>query len=204
MATFFDDPFTTGRNADGTVSSGTSGQGLGGLLDSLADVQEQPGQQPSDATLTGQEDSSADMFPDTAGEDRPEVAKKQDESLIPGLLSQPLDDRGPTAFQRMEVNWADGGEKDDTPRPYKAGDADFLEVDYMYGRKKGASEEPILAANVFGRQFTEAELQQDDEGRKLLDLMAARRAGTYNSGGTLANFGKGWANWSKSDIPFYG
>ena len=204
MATFFDDPFTTGRNADGTVPSGTSGQGLGGLLDSLADVQEQPGQQPSDATLTGQEDSSADMFPDTAGEDRPEVAKKQDESLIPGLLSQPLDDRGPTAFQRMEVNWADGGEKDDTPRPYKAGDADFLEVDYMYGRKKGASEEPILAANVFGRQFTEAELQQDDEGRKLLDLMAARRAGTYNSGGTLANFGKGWANWSKSDIPFYG
>lgn len=204
MATFFDDPFTTGRNADGTVPSGTSGQGLGGLLDSLADVQEQPGQQPSDATLTGQEDSSADMFPDTAGEDRPEVAKKQDESLIPGLLSQPLDDRGPTAFQRMEINWADGGEKDDMPRPYKAGDADFLEVDYMYGRKKGASDEPILAANVFGRQFTEAELQQDDEGRKLLDLMAARRAGTYNSGGTLANFGKGWANWSKSDIPFYG
>ena len=203
MAAFFDDPFTTGRGIDGTAPSGTPVQGFDSLVDSIAALQGRSEQTPPTAGPLGQEDS-ADPFPDTAGEDRPEVARKQDEGVVPGLLSQPLDERGPTAFQRMEINWADGGEKADTPRPYKAGDADFLEVDYTYGRKKGATNEPILAANVFGRQFTEAELQQDDEGRRLLELMAARRAGTYNSGGSLANFGRGWADWSKSDIPFYG
>lgn len=203
MAAFFDDPFTTGRSIDGTAPSGTPVQGFDSLVDSIAALRDRPGQTPPTADPLGQEDS-ADPFPDTAGEDRPEVARKQDEGVVPGLLSQPLDERGPTAFQKMEINWADGGEKADTPRPYKAGDADFLEVDYTYGRKKGATNEPILAANVFGRQFTEAELQQDDEGRRLLELMAARRAGTYNSGGSLANFGRGWADWSKSDIPFYG
>lgn len=122
-----------------------------------------------------------------------------------GLLSAPKDPaRGPTAFQRREINWSDGGRSPDAPVAYAAAPSDFLEVDYMHGRKEGASDKPVLAANVFGRQFTAEELSRDDEGRRLLGLMKARRSGEYSKGGTLANLAKGFTDWSASDIPYYG
>ena len=122
------------------------------------------------------------------------------------LLSEPMDkEKGPTAFQRKEINWADGGEDPDAPKAFpNVKGHDFLEVDYQYGSKKGATNDPVLAANVFGRQFSAEELMQDEEGRRLLDLMKVRRAGTHNDGGTLGNFVKGLSDWSLSDIPFYG
>lgn len=123
----------------------------------------------------------------------------------PDLLSAPMNpEKGPTSFQQKKVNWADGGEDLSRPRFRDVGAQDWLEVDYLFGKKEGASGKPVEAANVFGRQFTADELLQDDEGRKLLDLMNLRRSGTFNEGGTMANFVKGWGNWSKSDIPFYG
>lgn len=123
----------------------------------------------------------------------------------PDLLSQPMDAaKGPTAFQEKKVNWEDGGEDMSRPRLRDVAPADWLEVDYMFGKKEGATDKPVEAANVFGRQFTRDELMQDEEGRKLLDLMTVRRAGTLNEGGALKNFAKGWGNWSASDIPYYG
>ena len=121
----------------------------------------------------------------------------------PDLLSEPMDrEKGPTAFQRKRVNWDDGNPE--TPKAVDDTGSDFLEVDYQFGPKWGATDRPVLAANVFGRQFTAEQLQQDEEGRKLLDLMTKRRMGTYNSGGMLSDLGEGFTDWSKSDIPYYG
>lgn len=122
------------------------------------------------------------------------------------LLSEPKDPlNGPTAFQRKEINWSDGGENPDEPKAFPdAKSTDFLEVDYLYGSKKGASKDPILAANVFGRQISSEELARDEEGRRLLDLMRIRREGSHNDGGTIGNFVKGFTDWSQADIPFYG
>ena len=131
-------------------------------------------------------------------------APDQDESPV-GLLSAPKDTKlGPTEFQKRNINWSDGGKSPTDPLVYPASDADFLEVDYMYGKKEGASDKPVLAANVFGRQFTAEELNRDTEGRKLLDLMQKRRSGEYSKGGVLANLAKGFGDWSASDIPYYG
>ena len=121
----------------------------------------------------------------------------------PDLLSEPMDrEKGPTAFQRKHVNWDDGNPE--TPKAVDDTGSDFLEVDYQFGPKWGATDRPVLAANVFGRQFTAEQLQQDEEGRKLLDLMTKRRMGTYNSGGMLSDLVEGFTDWSKSDIPYYG
>ncbi len=129
---------------------------------------------------------------------------KDDEDSI-GLLSSPKNPKeGPTEFQKRNINWSDGGRDPDDPVAYKASDVDFLETDYMFGKKEGASDKPVLAANVFGRQFTAEELNRDTEGRKLLDLMQKRRSGEYQKGGVLANLAKGFTDWSKSDIPYYG
>ena len=90
----------------------------------------------------------------------------------PDLLSAPMNpEKGPTSFQQKKVNWADGGEDLSRPRFRDVGAQDWLEVDYLFGKKEGAGGKPVEAANVFGRQFTADELLQDDEGRKLLDLM---------------------------------
>lgn len=122
-----------------------------------------------------------------------------------GLLSSPKSPKeGPTEFQKRNINWSDGGRSPTEPVAYPASDADFLEVDYMFGKKEGASDKPVLAANVFGRQFTAEELNRDTEGRKLLDLMQKRRSGEYQKGGVLVNLAKGFTDWSKSDIPYYG
>jgi hypothetical protein len=129
----------------------------------------------------------------------------KEETSFSNLLSAPKDTGlGPTEFQKKNVNWSDGGRSPAEPVAYPASDADFLEVDYMFGKKEGASDKPVLAANVFGRQFTAEELRRDDEGRRLLDLMQKRRSGEYTSGGTLANLAKGFGDWSASDIPYYG
>ena len=87
---------------------------------------------------------------------------------------------------------------------YKSGSVDFLEVDFETGSKAGPSNDPVRAANVFGRQFSRSELAADTEGRKLIQLMEARRRGDYNKGGALVNLGKGLTSWGMTDIPFYG
>ena len=110
----------------------------------------------------------------------------------------------PTAFQRKEINWSDGGRNPNAPAAYNVPSQDFLEVDYEFGKKSGATVEPVRAANIFGRQFTSEELMRDEDGQRLLKLMQDRRSGEYNKGGSLANFVKGITNWSMSDIPFYG
>lgn len=121
------------------------------------------------------------------------------------LLSEPMDaKRGPTAFQRKEINWADGGEDLSRPRLQSPSPADWLEVDYTFGKKEGATDAPVEAANVFGRQFTRDELMQTENGRELLDLMQLRRSGKVNEGGAIPNFAKGFADWGVADIPFYG
>lgn len=143
----------------------------------------------------------------TDTDDDDDLGVPQFESPYKGqdLLSEPMDkEKGPTAFQRKEVNWEDGGEDLTRPRLRDVAAPDWLEVDYMYGKKEGASTAPVEAANVFGRQFTRAELESDEDGRNLLALMEYRRSGKVNEGGSLANFGKGFADWGTADIPFYG
>lgn len=133
----------------------------------------------------------------------PEVKPFESPWAGQNLLSDPKDvEKGPTAFQRKEINWSDGNP--DSPKAVDDTGADFLEVDYQYGRKEGASDKPVLAANIFGRQFTADQLNADDEGRKLLELMQYRRSGKVNEGGALSRFAKGFGAWSVSDIPFYG
>jgi len=138
-------------------------------------------------------------------DDEPDVPQFQSPYKGQDLLSEPMDkEKGPTAFQRKEINWSDGGEDLTRPRRRNVAPSDWLEVDYLFGKKEGASGKPVEAANVFGRQFTRDELERDEDGRKLLGLMEFRRSGKVNEGGALANFGKGFSDWGTSDIPFYG
>lgn len=183
MASFIDDPF-----ADPTRRPTDS---FGGIAPALPRV---PGVAETDVTSLGQlDDLGSDLFPDLS---LPTVTN----------VTDPVGKyRNPTAFQQGKINWADGYPKTPTAYdPESVANTDFLEVDYMFGRKEGAGSAPVLAANIFGRQVSREELERDDEGRRLLDLMETRRRGDINSGGSLANFAKGFANWSTSDIPFYG
>lgn len=97
----------------------------------------------------------------------------QDVGQNPGLKKDALELKG--------VNW-------ETPRDASVpktfqNDPGFWNVDYDPEGKQG---DEVTAANVFGRQFSRAELEKDDEGRRLLTLMEAQRKGEYRNEGFLS------------------
>lgn len=105
------------------------------------------------------------------------------------------------ALHNIGVNWAekDSGE----PRPFTSR-LGFYDLDYdtkgRRGVELGKGADYIEAASVFGRQFTRAELEKDDEGRKLIKLMEAQRTGSHQEAG----FWKGLSDWNLGNVPWLG
>lgn len=125
-----------------------------------------------------------------------------DEDVAVGALDvmKPLLSFGPghpDALQNKGVTFTDG-------RTYKS--PDFYNVD----RSKAASpDNPVMSANVFGKTFSREELEKDEEGRRLLNLMEAERSGRYRDEGFwagLTNFHDLSGSYKKAlaDIPFLG
>ena len=105
------------------------------------------------------------------------------------------------ALHNIGVNWSE--QTSDEERPFKSR-LSFYELDYDAtgdrAAKVGKSKDYVEAANVFGRQFTRAELEKDDEGRKLLKLMEAQRTGAHQDAG----FWKGFTDWNLGNTPWLG
>lgn len=105
------------------------------------------------------------------------------------------------ALHNIGVNWAEGTSGEQRPFTSKLG---FYDLDYdtkgRRGVELGKGADYIEAANVFGRQFTRAELEKDDEGRKLIKLMEAQRTGSHQEAG----FWKGMSDWNLGNVPWLG
>ena len=105
------------------------------------------------------------------------------------------------ALHNIGVNWAEGTSGEQRPFTSKLG---FYDLDYdtkgRRGVELGKGADYIEAANVFGRQFTRAELEKDDEGRKLIKLMEAQRTGSHQEAG----FWKGLSDWNLGNVPWLG
>ena len=108
----------------------------------------------------------------------------------------------PDALEYRGVNWATPS-AEGTTKTFQ-NDPGFYNVDYdpdgKIGKSLGKTENEVLAANVFGRQFSRAELEKDSEGRKIIELMESRRSGETRSAGFLSGF----ADWNLGNIPFIG
>ena len=108
----------------------------------------------------------------------------------------------PDALEYRGVNWATPS-AEGTTKTFQ-NDPGFYNVDYdpdgKIGKTLGKTENEVLAANVFGRQFSRAELEKDSEGRKIIELMESRRSGETRSAGFLSGF----ADWNLGNIPFVG
>lgn len=105
------------------------------------------------------------------------------------------------ALHNIGVNWAEGTSDEQRPFLSRLG---FYDLDYdtkgRRGVELGKGTDYIEAANVFGRQFTRAELEKDDEGRKLIKLMEAQRTGSHQEAG----FWKGMSDWNLGNVPWLG
>lgn len=105
------------------------------------------------------------------------------------------------ALHNIGVNWAEGTSDEQRPFMSRIG---FYDLDYdtkgRRGVELGKGTGYIEAANVFGRQFTRAELEKDDEGRKLIKLMEAQRSGAHQEAG----FWKGMSDWNLGNVPWLG
>lgn len=105
------------------------------------------------------------------------------------------------ALHNIGVNWAEGTSDEQRPFTSRLG---FYDLDYdtkgRRGVELGKGTDYIEAANVFGRQFTRAELDKDDEGRKLVKLMEAQRTGSHQEAG----FWKGLSDWNLGNVPWLG
>ena len=122
-------------------------------------------------------------------------------TLIPTEFTEPQDKARASALHRQGVNWAEG--TSDEARPFQSR-LGFYDLDYdtkgRRGVELGRGTSYIEAANVFGRQFTRAELEKDDEGRKLIKLMEAQRTGSHQEAG----FWKGMTDWNLGNTPWLG
>ena len=120
-------------------------------------------------------------------------------------FSEPKEQANPSfrsgALHRIGVKWAEG--TSDEARPFQA-TVGFYDLDYdprgERGAKLGKGTSYVEAANVFGRQFTRAELDKDEEGRKLVKLMEAQRTGAYQEEG----FWKGAFDFNLGNVPWLG
>lgn len=105
------------------------------------------------------------------------------------------------ALHNIGVNWAESTSDEQRPFMSRLG---FYDLDYdtkgRRGVELGKGTNYIEAANVFGRQFTRAELEKDDEGRKLIQLMEAQRTGSHQEAG----FWKGMSDWNFGNVPWLG
>jgi predicted NAD-dependent protein-ADP-ribosyltransferase YbiA (DUF1768 family) len=105
------------------------------------------------------------------------------------------------ALHNIGVNWAESTSDEQRPFLSRLG---FYDLDYdtkgRRGVELGKGTDYIEAANVFGRQFTRAELDKDDEGRKLVKLMEAQRTGSHQEAG----FWKGISDWNLGNVPWLG
>lgn len=130
-----------------------------------------------------------------------------------GTSDSPTNQLKPLALQNQGVNWEDGGNvRPGDPRLASA-QTGFYNVDYdpegKVSRNIGEGRDHVMAANVFGRQFSRDELMKDDEGQRLVHLMEVQRRGSHREEGFWAGFASfkdtsGSYKRAIGDIPFLG
>ena len=167
---------------------------------------------PVDAVERPEDVGFADVDPD-------DLADAEDRLLAKSAKSSGI---GPEALERKGVNWATPA-ADGTKRTFSS-DPGFYNVDYDPEGKKGMrmakqgvslsdgspiGRDTVLAANVFGRQFSRDELMKDDEGRRLVTLMEKQRTGKYRDEGfwsAVTSFSDVSGSYKKAlaDVPFLG
>ena len=152
-----------------------------------------------------------DSLPENEGEDEDDEKPQSGRPVIAPESGSPA--FGRDALQTKGVNWADGSYRGtDNPRLTSAWPG-FYEPDYdPEGKVSGAigqGRDYVMAANVFGKQFSRDELMKDSEGRRLVTLMEARRTGAHRDEGFwngLLSFKDVSGSKRKilADIPFLG
>ena len=119
----------------------------------------------------------------------------------------------PGALQNVGVNWEDHEDLRSTNPILRTAQAGFYNVDYdpegKVSSKLGEGRDHVMAANVFGRQFSRDELMKDDEGRRLVHLMEVQRTGVHRDEGFWSGFASfkdtsGSYKRALGDIPFLG
>ena len=93
----------------------------------------------------------------------------------------------PAGLAAKGVNWADAAPPRSQNARLAAATSDFYNVDYdpegKVSDQEGQKRDFVMAANVFGRQFTRDELMKDSEGRRLVTLMEKQRTGEHRDEG---------------------
>lgn len=155
------------------------------------------GYDPVLGNLTDEGEQDRRLITDILGADIPSA------SVLP--MPQNAADGSPFKKDALEyrgVNW-ETPSAEGTTKTFQ-NDPGFYNIDYdpegKVGKTLGKTENEVLAANVFGRQFSRAELEKDSEGRKIIELMESRRSGESRSAGFLSGF----TDWNLGNIPFLG
>lgn len=148
-------------------------------------VDDSAGMEQTSAVTTSQDTASGGTPPE-------DMADPAESVVSPG---------NPYALHNVGVRFDDGFNR----RPNR----DFYDVDVPVDRNAANLETQIRYANVFGRKFSRADLEKDDEGRRLLGLMEAARSGKYLEDGFwsgLFSFKDLSGSYKKTiaDIPFLG
>lgn len=137
---------------------------------------------------------------------------QEDEPLQPVSLGDPSPAMRPGSFQDIGVNWSETAKGSDNPT-LSAARTGFYNTDYdpegKVSQHIGEGRDYVMAANVFGRQFSRDELMKDGEGQRLVHLMEMQRRGAHRDEGFWSGFASfkdtsGSYKRALADIPFIG
>ena len=130
-----------------------------------------------------------------------------------GTSGSPTNQLKPGAFENVGVNWEDNRNMASGNPTIASAQTGFYNVDYdpegKVSRTIGEGRDHVMAANVFGRQFSRDELMKDDEGQRLVHLMEVQRRGSHREEGFWSGFASfkdtsGSYKKALGDIPFLG
>lgn len=168
---------------------------------------------------TVQEALQREPIPDTVdtpvvsnmGSTEPPVIPAAD--LDAGLSPSPTNQIKPSALENQGINWEDNSHVGSDNPTLAAARTGFYNVDYdpegKVNKVIGEGRDHVLAANVFGKQFSRDELMKDEEGRRLVHLMEVQRRGSHREEGFwtgLLSFKDTSGSYKRAlgDIPFLG
>lgn len=168
---------------------------------------------------TAQEALQREPIPDTVdtpvvsnmGSTEPPVIPAAD--LDAGLSPSPTNQIKPSALENQGINWEDNSHVGSDNPTLAAARTGFYNVDYdpegKVNKAIGEGRDHVLAANVFGKQFSRDELMKDEEGRRLVHLMEVQRRGSHREEGFwkgLLSFKDTSGSYKRAlgDIPFLG
>lgn len=168
---------------------------------------------------TAQEALQREPIPDTVdtpvvsnmGSTEPPVIPAAD--LDAGLSPSPTNQIKPSALENQGINWEDNSHVGSDNPTLAAARTGFYNVDYdpegKVNKVIGEGRDHVLAANVFGKQFSRDELMKDEEGRRLVHLMEVQRRGSHREEGFwtgLLSFKDTSGSYKRAlgDIPFLG